>query len=349
MAGIFRFWWRVVSRAWLDTWSAVVSTSPRAIVRDAAVLSATLVFLYLINDWLVDQGVMSSDNTKDTVVYLAIGLTIVACFFANVFLIQAIFIVPHKLWREENEARTAAEESLLLSSSNYFYTPDTIHTSPLFAHFRARLSPEYSSFNPETLVNEGIKSLGDVYRRALDGDSEAYLIASDVASWLSKASRRYYASSARNYEIQCYVTAVLDEIYKFKSGQSTADSLGSLTSPPLSSGDGEVMHPWATDKTRFYIWEAACYITDVPITLYSQSDKARAMASELLYYAKEGYINLAGEDDHSRKRRTSLNRSSLEFDENTFLGRETVEKIKDNGLNSWLPIVDKINKERRGM
>ncbi len=100
---------------------------------------------------------------------------------------------------------------------------------------------------------------------------------------------------------------------------------------------------WAEEKTTFEIWEAACFIKNVNLIHYEDSSTARALTSEITHYVKQGLIDLAGEDGLLKI--SDIPRENITA--NSVLDRQIVEDIKDNGMSSWLPIVDKVNKKNR--
>ncbi|WP_092498476.1 hypothetical protein [Faunimonas pinastri] len=102
---------------------------------------------------------------------------------------------------------------------------------------------------------------------------------------------------------------------------------------------------WAEGKTRFRIWEAACYIEGIALGDYEKSDKAKGLCTDLAYYTGRGLLRLANETDSQRNMRAIGMSESVLVDKDSILDRESVLQLKDKSLRTWLPAIDKASKE----
>jgi hypothetical protein len=121
LAAYFRaVWWR----AWNDARRAVIPHSIKTLIRDAAVLIFLGVFAWLWQRKLIESGVMSSDNIKDSFVW--IGLTALAALavFALWFFVEGLFLVPYKMWKEAKATGDTLIASGTLGPKDRWSGPD---------------------------------------------------------------------------------------------------------------------------------------------------------------------------------------------------------------------------------
>jgi len=229
------------------------------------------------------------------------------------------------------DRRSALERALVEN-------PERVKGSPLYLKFQSWFDPQTGTLSPADKVSRGRAELEKVGEAALKGDYEAYLLAGHLGSWLRANARFYWASSEPYHEMAQFIDQKLDQLHNHLRGRQSPE-------PPSVSKESRL--EWAQGRTRFQIWEAACYIHDLALLDYVSSDRARSTANEMMYYAQQGFINLAGETDLTRQRRVVTGRPSLQIHEQTFLSAETVQDLKERGLSSWFPIIDELNRERR--
>lgn len=323
---------RCVRRAWEDTWPFFGSPKSLLVGGPLAFVAGTLVHVF-------KNG--STAAMDEVSIWLSYGLAGLLAAAAAVFLYNLV-LAPYRIQRDRAEA---AEAKLSHAARPPYDIKQPAETLPLYVLLQGKFDPDVGYLSPHDRVQHGIAQFKELYLRALQGDTEAYVVANAMGGWLSKSARFYYGSTGRFHEIQSFIDACLAELYEFSRGLKSDRQFGGVQLPEAARQAAR--HEWAIGKSRFQIWEAACFVTDTPLTAYPKSDKARGLASEILYFAREGYIDLAGEDQHIRNRRIMTGKPLIEFSEETYLGRETVEKIKaDGGLSSWLPIVESVNKQR---
>lgn len=106
--GFWNWQGQVWRRAWRDTWCAVIQHSWKTVFRDGIFLLLAVVILLGSQRYLVSQGVMSEDNTKDTFVWIVLTVIAAVGAFALWFFVEGLILVPYKMWKNANAAAIPA-------------------------------------------------------------------------------------------------------------------------------------------------------------------------------------------------------------------------------------------------
>ena len=98
-----RYWRQALRRAWWEAWRIVITHNLQTIVRDLVLLLVALGLLFWFGSSLVARGYMSGDNPQDTLIWILVFAVALVALFSATFLIEGLFVVPFKMWREEQE------------------------------------------------------------------------------------------------------------------------------------------------------------------------------------------------------------------------------------------------------
>jgi hypothetical protein len=214
--------------------------------------------------------------------------------------------------------------------------PECVKGSLPYLKFQSWFDPQSGSLSPADKVSRGREEFQKICEAALKGDYEAYLLAGHLGSWLRANARFYWASSEPYHEMARFIDNQLDQLHNHSKGTQ---------SPELTPVKKESRSEWAKRRTRFQIWEAACYIHDLGLSDYISNDCARSTANEIVYYTGRGLIRLAGEDELGSAKRTLRDAGKSKVTESTYLDASTVEEIKKSGLGSWISAIDNANRK----
>lgn len=97
---IARFWVEVLRQAWQEAWRIMTRRDPAALIRDAGLFGISVGLLWFFQEKLVRRGLMSGDNVQDIIIGAVFLLIVVVAIFSFVFVLEALFIVPSKLWND---------------------------------------------------------------------------------------------------------------------------------------------------------------------------------------------------------------------------------------------------------
>jgi hypothetical protein len=99
---ILRYWREVLHRAWQEAWELVIQHSPKALIRNGVIFIVACALLHYGQGGLIKRHVTSADNLEDTIVWTVTILIAIVALFSAVFIIEALFITPFRMWRELN-------------------------------------------------------------------------------------------------------------------------------------------------------------------------------------------------------------------------------------------------------
>jgi hypothetical protein len=106
------YWRLIMSRAWARSWGAVIERSFWAILRDALFLGVAAYAVFALKGIIakLHSPVDVRASEWETGLWVVAGLISVAAVFAAYFLIEALFVTPYLVWREQRAAIAAARK-----------------------------------------------------------------------------------------------------------------------------------------------------------------------------------------------------------------------------------------------
>lgn len=98
----------VWSRAWRDSWRAVVQHSFQTLLRDAVILAVTAAIWLRVRDEATRLGWAGDGLLGDTLTWVAVTAAAVAVTFLALLMLEGLLIAPFKLLRESGFGKVAA-------------------------------------------------------------------------------------------------------------------------------------------------------------------------------------------------------------------------------------------------